>query len=143
MSAQPYTPEEIDAYRPMPSAASPRRLMATVDDLTSRLDAATRERDELRERSREAAQTLIDYVGADGPMNVEEAARKAAAWIERLMRDRDAATRRADEVGKAAEAVLREFDWLVSIGKVVGFESIRNDLRAALRIDAAKEGRHA
>jgi len=92
MSAQPYTPEEIDAYRPMPSAASPRRLMATVDDLTSRLDAATR---------------------------------------------------RADEVGKAAEAVLREFDWLVSIGKVVGFESIRNDLRAALRIDAAKEGRHA
>ena len=69
-------------------------------------------------RLRETAQILIEYTGADGPMNAEDAARRAVGKtledrdegmgrIEFLKEQRDTAERERDE----ARSVLREFEW--------------------------------
>lgn len=58
-------------------------LQAKLDDLPM-----------LRERLRRTTQILIDEVGADGPMNAEEAAHKAVAVIEAMRAERDDAQRK-------------------------------------------------
>ena len=65
-------------------------------ELGARAAAAENEADRLRERLREVAQILIAEVGAEGPMDAEDAARKAVARMERL---RELADQSAHEAG--------------------------------------------
>lgn len=59
-------------------------------DWRARAFAAEAERDKNRARAREAAQTIIAAVGADGPMNVDAAAERIVARLEAAEAERDA-----------------------------------------------------
>jgi flavin-binding protein dodecin len=63
-------------------------------------DSMRRERDEARNRLRVTAQICIEYVGASGPMNAEDAARAA---VERAQK----AERKLDQ----ARQVLKQLEW--------------------------------
>lgn len=65
-------------------------------ELGARAAAAENEADRLRARLRETAQILIEAVGADGPMDSEEAARKAS---ERIYTLRSIADEKSHEAG--------------------------------------------
>jgi hypothetical protein len=65
-------------------------------ELGARAASAENEADRLRARLRETAQVLIAEVGADGPMDAEEAARKA---VERMVNLRTLADEKAHEAG--------------------------------------------
>ena len=65
-------------------------------ELGARAAAAENEADRLRARLRETAQVLIAEVGANGPMDAEEAARKA---VERMVNLRALADEKAAEAG--------------------------------------------
>lgn len=65
-------------------------------ELGARAAAAENEADRLRARLREVAQVLIAEVGADGPMDAEDAARKA---VERMVNLRALADEKAAEAG--------------------------------------------
>jgi len=68
-------------------------------ELGARAAAAENEADRLRARLREVAQVLIAEVGADGPMDAEDAARKA---VERMVNLRTLADEKAHEAGLCA-----------------------------------------
>lgn len=72
--------EKLDGYR----------------ELGARAANAESEADRLRARLRETAQVLIEEIGADGPMDAEDAARKA---VERMRKLRELADRSAAEAG--------------------------------------------
>jgi hypothetical protein len=61
------------------------------------------ERDEARWRSRQACQRLVAEIGAEGPMDVNEAAQRAATEIARLRARVQELERRADCAGGVAE----------------------------------------
>jgi len=65
-------------------------------ELGAKAAASENEADRLRERLREVAQILIAEVGAEGPTDAEDAARKAVARMERL---RELADEKAHEAG--------------------------------------------
>jgi hypothetical protein len=94
-----------DLVHRLDAEARPGAKMADDDvlDVVSRvLNRAVRpnkvqaENAHLRERLREVAQVLIAEVGAEGPMDAEDAARKAVARMERL---RELADQSAHEAG--------------------------------------------
>jgi len=72
------------------------RLRGEVDGCVTAIESLRAERNALRERLREVAQILIAEVGAEGPMDAEDAARKAVARMERL---RELADEKAHEAG--------------------------------------------
>jgi len=73
------------------------RDTTTIDAMASEILRLRRELDEARGRARQAAQTLVSIVGAEGPKNVDELA-------ERVRDAHDEAVARAER----AEAALRE-----------------------------------
>lgn len=60
-----------------------------ADGLRRDLAAVGAARDEARRRAREAAQTIIAAIGADGPQNVDEAAARIVARLEAAEAERD------------------------------------------------------
>lgn len=85
-------------------------------ELGARAAVAENEVDHLRSRLRETAQILIEAVGADGPMDAEDAARKAVEVIEHhreCMRQAGLAAfmrgRSPEEVGDHLRDVLRSY----------------------------------
>lgn len=62
---------------------------AEADGLRRDLAAAGKDRDDARRRAREAAQTIIAVIGADGPQNVEQAAARIVARLEAAEAERD------------------------------------------------------
>ena len=85
----------VEVERLRTNAAARERFLRREGNL---LRAAERDRDDLRDRLRVTAQILIAAVAADGPMNAEDAARKAVAEVERLREQRhdDGKGRRVD-----------------------------------------------
>jgi regulator of replication initiation timing len=79
--------------------AEVERLRAGVDGCVTAIENLRAERNALRERLRETAQILIAEVGAEGPMDAEDAAREAVARMERL---RGLADEKAHEAGRKA-----------------------------------------
>ena len=153
MSAQPYSDVEIRAIQCAHDEGIPAsvnlawvrtaepRWLATVDALTSRLDAATRERDELRAK-------LAGAEKERGVVEVGDGLLMGKHSVEAVIAERVAASRRADEVERAMGAArLLLFAAHPSSELPERYIVSKHDidtLRAALaRIDAAKEGRHA
>jgi len=110
--------DAAEALRGQADSAIPE-LLDTVDALRVSLAAeksrAENEADRLRARLRETAQILIEEVGADGPMDAEDAARKAVGRMNRLRELADEGAheaepyaRRVEEAQRARRALLRE-----------------------------------
>lgn len=74
-------------------------------DWRARAGVAERERDEVRRRAREAAQTIIEAIGADGPQNVEESAVRVVARLEATEQERDEARAALANVEAAARSL--------------------------------------
>lgn len=86
-----------------------------------RMRAAEVERDAALDRSRRAAQTLIAEFGADGPLNVDEAAERAV----RVARERadglaQAVTDATAEVVERVCAAVRWEPWAIQLGTAIG-----------------------
>jgi hypothetical protein len=117
----------------------------------TRTDAAETERDAaraeaagLRARAREAAQVLIAEVGAPGPMDVGDAALRAAGRISALTIDRDSL--RADNVrlraAITAERAARAA-WLATLPAcaTAPADVVAAEAATGAALDAAREGR--
>ena len=78
---------------------------AEADGLRRDLAAVGKDRDDARRRAREATQTIIAAIGADGPQNIEEAAVRIVARLRHSEAARDEAEHITARLVKACECV--------------------------------------
>lgn len=112
-----------------------KRQHYELDGCVTAIESLRAERNILRERLREVAQVLVAEIGADGPMDAEDAARKAVGRMERL---RELADEKAHEAGLHArrmEEAQRERDEARNIIRnlMIGQASERRAVVAYLR----------
>ena len=78
---------------------------AEADGLRRDLAVVGKDRDDARRRAREATQTIIAAIGADGPQNIEEAAVRIVARLRHSEAARDEAEHITARLVKACECV--------------------------------------
>ena len=108
-----------DAFEPF---GAPYDTHTPVDSVESRLAQAIAERDASNARLREVAQTLIERVGADGPMSALDAALRTLTVLDRT------------EANIAERSIVG-----VKIGQALGAKSGENLIDVAKRVVAERD----